>query len=149
MTLRYHANVKRRHKRMHYCCEQSGSGDLTFEPDCYVWCDVDIPIDGDTEVQDALQIVTDQFGRCLSNGVNASTPTGMVCNDQTNYTQPRAAATITSTSSRGMRSSEATSTVPFSESSDNWAAAATQTGQAKTVGFLGILFAAGAIGGAL
>lgn len=142
---------------MGHCCKQAVSGDVAFTPDCYSWCRIDVNASGDTDFLDALQSATDNFGYCLSHGENATSPIGMVCNQGTNLTQPQASATITSTSVRGMPSDMATSSIGTSatsggdttETTGNGAAAPTQTGSAKAAGFLGVLLAAGAIGGAL
>lgn len=133
---------------MELCCNQNGGNPVEFEPDCYSWCHVSVNMTADIEFQEALQMSTDSFGYCLSHGENANTPTGMVCNEGTNFTQPDASATITSTSSRGMPSIEATSSLGGSSTSDSGSGGAVQSGNAKAAGLVGgLLLAAGAFGG--
>lgn len=100
----------------------------------------------------ALQTATDKFAWCLSHGANASAPLGMVCNRGTNYTEPDAQATVTSTSSRGMTGTEAAANVKSGSGvvSGNGAAGPVQTGNVKAVGLVGgLLLVAGAFGAAL
>ena len=133
---------------MSFCCSRSGDHPVEFEPDCYSWCHVSVNMHGANDFHDALQEATDKFAYCLSHGANASTPTGMVCNEGTNFTQPDASATITSTSSRGMDATEA-ATAGSSGTSGNVAVPAVQTGNAKAAGFVGLLLAAAAFGAGL
>ena len=135
---------------MELCCDRNGGNPVEFEPDCYSWCHVRVDTSAATDFHAALQMSTDSLGYCLSHGANATTPTGMVCNEGTNFTQPDASATITSTSSRGMASSEATSRLGGSSTSDSGSGGAVQSGSAKAAGLVGgLLLAAGAIGGAV
>lgn len=138
-------------KRTEICCSESGQHSVEFEPTCYSWCNVNIDVSNDRPILPALQAAADKFGYCLSHGENASTPTGMVCSDGNNITQPDDSATVTSTSSRGMHSTQVASSIgsgSASITSENLAVAAMETGSVKTTGLIGgLLLAAGVFGG--
>lgn len=136
---------------MDFCCSHSGDSPVEFEPDCYSWCHIAVHKHGGNDFHDALQEATDKFAYCLAHGINATSPTGMACNAGTNFTQPDASATITSTSQRGMDATEAATALAGESSgtSGNGAVPAVQTGNAKAAGFVGVLLAAGAFGAGL
>lgn len=69
-----------RHQRMDVCCSNAGDGVVTFYPDCYSWCHIDVP-GGDGTQHDAFRDAMDDFKSCLTNGENSteSVPR-MVCN---------------------------------------------------------------------